>query len=214
MLREEPEDWVEEDTWEGTDCNSGIPGPSSDDNYFHVDSMEEFQNALGGKNPEKVVPTKTVNQLIKKVENEWQQEAISESISSNTLLQELAQEFDELYEECLSSETITDHYEKTLGSNASVERETDTPEQIIAEHKALSWTACYNDSCYIHMLNKDATGYYPKKLRKPRSQVTREARETSKPGQPTLKWQDAVVEPLNWEVFKGERKTGKGQTLW
>ena len=66
------------------------------------------------------------------------QEVISKLISSNTLLQKLAQEFDELYKKCLSSEAITDHYEKTLESNTFIKKETDTPEQIIAEHKTLS----------------------------------------------------------------------------
>ena len=114
MLREEPEDWMEEDTWEGTDCNSETSESSSDDDYFHMNSMEEFQDALEEKNSEKIVFMKTVNQLIKKVENEQQQElwdmkrqvnkssqnadselqqiqeVISELISSNTLLQKLA----------------------------------------------------------------------------------------------------------------------------
>ena len=146
MLREESEDWVEEDTWEKPDSNSETPAPGSDNNYFHVDSMEEFQNALEEKNSEKIVSTKTVNQLIKKIESKQQQElwnterqvdkpsqsadselqqiqeVIIKSISSDTLLQKLAQEFDELYKKCLSSEAITDHYKETLESNTSVEK--------------------------------------------------------------------------------------------
>ena len=238
MLREEPEDWVEEDTWEEPDRNSETPAPGSDDDYFHIDSMEEFQNALEEKNSEKVVFTKTVNQLIEKVENEQQQrlqnvkkqvdksfwnvnsklqqiqEAISKSISSDTLLQELAQEFDKLYEKCLSSETIINHYEETLESNASVEKKTDTFKQIIAEHKALSWTACYNNSCYTHMLNKNATEYYSKKSRKPRNQVVWEAQEISKSEWSALTRQNATMEPLDWEISEDKCKMRKDQTLW
>ena len=81
-----------------------------------------------------------VNKSSQNADNELQQiqEAISELISSDALLQKLAQEFEKLYKKCLSSEAITNHYEETLESNASVEKETDTPEQIIAEHKTLS----------------------------------------------------------------------------
>ena len=216
MLREESENWVEKDTWKKTDSNSEISEPSSDNDYFHVDSMKEFQDALEGKNSEKIVLMKTVNQLIKKINSELQQiqKAISESISSDTLLQKLAQEFDELYKKCLSSEAITDYYKETLESNASVKKKTDTSEQIIAEYKTLSWTACYNDSCYIHMLNKNATEYYSKKSRKPHNQVVWEAWEISKSEQSALTWQDAVMKLLNWEVFKDKHKMRKDQTLW
>jgi Zinc knuckle len=33
------------------------------------------------------------------------------------------------------------------------------------KHAYLSWTGCYDDSCTIHQLDKDATGWYPKKPR-------------------------------------------------
>ncbi|KAI9701438.1 MAG: hypothetical protein M1812_008378 [Candelaria pacifica] len=140
MLREEPEDWVEENTWEGTDRNSETPAPGSDDKYFHVDSMEEFRDALEGKHPREVVPTKTVNKLVEKVENEQQQiqDTIHNSIQDDLILQELAQEFKELYKQHLSHEDTTDYYEKTLGSDASTEKKAATPKQIIAKHKALS----------------------------------------------------------------------------
>ena len=74
MLREEPENWIEKDTWKKTDSNSEISESSSDDDYFHIDSMKGFQNALEEKNSEKIVFIKTVNQLIKKIESEQQQE--------------------------------------------------------------------------------------------------------------------------------------------
>ena len=73
MLREEPKNWKEEDTWKKTDNNSETSEFSSDDDYFHIDSMKEFQNALEEKNSEKIILMRTVNQLIEKIENEWQQ---------------------------------------------------------------------------------------------------------------------------------------------
>ena len=66
------------------------------------------------------------------------QEIISKLISSDTLLQKLAQKLDELYEEHLSSEAIINHYEETLESNTFTEKKMNTLKQIIAEHKALS----------------------------------------------------------------------------
>lgn len=32
-------------------------------------------------------------------------------------------------------------------------------------HAALSWTACFNDSCQTHKSDKDATGWYPSEPR-------------------------------------------------
>ena len=73
MLREKSENWIEKDTWEKTDSNLKTSELSSDDDYFHIDSMKEFQNALEEKNSEEIIFMKTVNQLIEKIENEWQQ---------------------------------------------------------------------------------------------------------------------------------------------
>lgn len=39
-----------------------------------------------------------------------------------------------------------------------------TPETT--PHNTLSWTACYDDKCYIHMSDKDGAGWYPKKPKK------------------------------------------------
>ena len=69
MLREKPENWVEKDIWKQSDSNSETSAPDSDDDYFHIDSMKEFQNVLGEKNSEKIVSTQTVNWLVKKIEN-------------------------------------------------------------------------------------------------------------------------------------------------
>ena len=113
----------------------------------------------------------------------------------------------------MSSETIINHYEETLESNASVKRETDTSEQIIVKHKTLSWIACYDDSCYTHMSDKNITEYYLKKSRKSHSQVIWEAWEISRSEWSALKWQDAVMKLLNWKVFKNEHKIRKDQTL-
>ena len=89
MLREESENWVKKDTWEKTDSNSETSELSSDNNYFHIDSMKEFQNALEEKNSDKIVLTKTVNQLIEKVENEQQQRLWNTEKQANQVQNEL-----------------------------------------------------------------------------------------------------------------------------
>lgn len=33
-------------------------------------------------------------------------------------------------------------------------------------HDTLSWTACYDDNCFVHMSSKDGAGWWPQKPRK------------------------------------------------
>jgi hypothetical protein len=35
-------------------------------------------------------------------------------------------------------------------------------------HAVLSWTACYNDSCFVHLRDKEGAGWYPRKPSKKR----------------------------------------------
>ena len=37
------------------------------------------------------------------------------------------------------------------------------PKDDGVEHARLHWTACYDDSCMVHLSAKDGAGYYPKK---------------------------------------------------
>ena len=69
MLREKSENWIEENIWEKSNSNSEISVSDSDNNYFYIDSMKEFQNVLEEKNSEKIVFTQTVNQLVEKIES-------------------------------------------------------------------------------------------------------------------------------------------------
>ncbi|APA12630.1 hypothetical protein sscle_09g074000 [Sclerotinia sclerotiorum 1980 UF-70] len=36
-------------------------------------------------------------------------------------------------------------------------------EGLTAEHAAISWTACYDESCKIHLSDKEATGWFPQR---------------------------------------------------
>ena len=73
MLREKSKNWIEEDIWKRSDSNSEISAFSSDDDYFHINSIKEFQNVLEEKNSEKIIFTQTVNKLVEKIENKQQQ---------------------------------------------------------------------------------------------------------------------------------------------
>ncbi|KAK5941538.1 hypothetical protein PMZ80_005486 [Knufia obscura] len=39
------------------------------------------------------------------------------------------------------------------------------------EHSYMSWTACYEDDCYVYKSDKDGSGWYPKKPRKVKKPV-------------------------------------------
>ena len=69
MLREKSENWIKEDIWKKFNSILKISASDSDNNYFHIDSMKEFQNILEEKNSEKIVFTQTVNRLIEKIKN-------------------------------------------------------------------------------------------------------------------------------------------------
>jgi hypothetical protein len=75
-----------------------------------------------------------------------------------------------------------DKCEETLGSDATkekgipdeIERQLDSvslSRQKIEEakrHETLSWTACYNDSCWTHLEDKEGANWFP---RKPKSAI-------------------------------------------
>jgi hypothetical protein len=78
---------------------------------------------------------------------------------------------------------IVDKCEETLGSDANTEK--DVPDEIEQQlssvslsrqkieqakrHEALSWTACYDDSCWTHMEDKEGSGWFPRAPSKPKS---------------------------------------------
>ncbi|KAL7917133.1 hypothetical protein ACQKWADRAFT_67649 [Trichoderma austrokoningii] len=39
----------------------------------------------------------------------------------------------------------------------------DTIQENTSDHKSLSWTACYDDSCLTHRSDKEGSGYYPRR---------------------------------------------------
>ncbi|KAI6806108.1 hypothetical protein KC342_g18998 [Hortaea werneckii] len=68
-------------------------------------------------------------------------------------------------------------------------------------HKAMSWTGCYDDYCKTHESDKQASGYYPKKPRKARMEINMMMRR-----QPLQQMRDLgnfqrgrSPPPLNWE---------------
>ena len=72
---------------------------------------------------------------------------------------------------------IVNKCEETLGSDASTEKDIlDEIEQQLSsvslsrqkieqakKHETLSWTACYNDSCWTHLEEKEEANWFPRK---------------------------------------------------
>ena len=62
---------------------------------------------------------------------------------------------------------------KVTSSTASILLELDekfhieASEKVQTDHASLSWTACYDDSCWVHLSDKEGSGWFPK-LRHPK----------------------------------------------
>ncbi len=81
-----------------------------------------------------------------------------------------------------SSSKVVDECEEKLGSNANTKK--DIPDEIEQQlssvslsrqkieqskkHATLSWTACYDDSCWTHLEDKEGANWFP---RKPKSAI-------------------------------------------
>ena len=75
-----------------------------------------------------------------------------------------------------------------------------------ANHEALSWTACYDDSCQIHQGDKDGSGWYPKKPRAHSLCATRIIRIPTK--KPTGERDKTTAE---WGLADGDSEVDKQQ---
>jgi len=78
---------------------------------------------------------------------------------------------------------IVNKCEETLGSDANTKKNVlEEIEQQLSSvslsrqkieqakrHEALSWTACYDDSCWTHMEDKEGSGWFPRAPPKPKS---------------------------------------------
>lgn len=82
---------------------------------------------------------------------------------------------------CYDDECLAHHYEKACSGHFPKKDGTTTRAESrdsgdeypavksgrskSVDHKSLSWTACYDDSCLTHRSDKDGAGWYPKKPR-------------------------------------------------
>ena len=71
------------------------------------------------------------------------------------------------------------------------------------EHACLSWTACYDDYCRVHLSDKQGSGWFPRKPRRRQElnviqrkplQQSRDGGNVSHPGSPPLKREDATLQ--------------------
>jgi hypothetical protein len=70
------------------------------------------------------------------------------------------------------------------------------------EHDVLHWTACYNDECWTHRSDKDASGWYPKK-----STATQSGRGPSPEAPPTI---EEIPTRISKNQIRKERHAAKG----
>lgn len=80
---------------------------------------------------------------------------------------------------------------------------TGTPHQEAKdrEHACLSWTACYDDSCRVHLSDKEGSGWFPTKRRQELNVIQRKPLQQSRDGgngchprSPPLKREDATLQ--------------------
>jgi Retrotransposon gag protein/Zinc knuckle len=67
------------------------------------------------------------------------------------------------------------------------------------QHSHLSWTACYDDKCAIHMSDKDGSGWYPKKPRKKRQAKQTLNALVQVPEEPDPWYIDSLEDSDDWE---------------
>lgn len=221
LLRAIPDS--QEEIREQGDREAHTPETGSDDDYYLVENPDQLQEVLDGTSSGKApASTQEVNQRLKEdlreqrprtpyphspasdSDNEYGWKDFHECIGSIT---------DQL--EALTSKTriandTIDKCEEALGSDATQERK--IPKEIYEqlesvslsqeeidkaqEHARLSWTACYDDTCWYHETDKQGAGWYPKK---PKS-ATRRNKELRQ------------LRALEAEVAASEQ--GKAKTSW
>ncbi len=195
MLREIPDS--QDDIREQTDTEADTPETGSDDDYCLVENPDQLKKVLDGTSSGKApASTQEVNNAIRRiwqdkhsrtpyshspitdfdVEYEWE--------DFQEMLGEITERLDALDSSSKERRTsqIVDKCEETLGSDASTEKDVlDEIEQQLSsvslsrqkieqakKHETLSWTACYNDSCWTHLEEKEGANWFP---RKPKSAI-------------------------------------------
>jgi hypothetical protein len=89
------------------------------------------------------------------------------------------------------------------------------------EHACLSWTACYDDDCRVHLSDKQGSGWYPTKSRRELNVIRRKPLQQSRDGgnarhprSPPLRREDATLQE-NQEPGIAEAEPGEiSETQW
>lgn len=215
-LKRDPDAW-EEIEKEGTARSIESPlDPSTDDEYFHVETREELLEVLNGKGSYEAPATTTqLNEAIKttfrpptpypRQEDEdecgWTElgrQQFDEMIAGLDRMGRIPGAWDMTNQPEKTSEErmferdsqLGEIVEGVLGSTASqtsniptLRREDATLRE--SNHACLSWTACYEDDCQIHISEKEGSGWYPKRPRKPKRQQQPTQEE---PGKDIIFW--------------------------
>jgi len=182
MLRGIPDS--QDDIREQIDTEANTPKTGSDDDYYLVENPNQLQKVLDGTSSGKApASTQEVNQAL--------QEAIKPHSPATDSDEEYGwKDFHEClgniteHLDALTSSSkerqisqIVNKCEETLGSDATEER--DIPGEIerqldsvslsgqeieqLKKHATLSWTACYDDSCWTHLEEKEEANWFPRK---------------------------------------------------
>jgi len=187
MLREIPDS--QDDIREQADTEAETPETGSDDDYYLVENPDQLQKVLDGTSSGKApASTQEVNQVLKEAikphspatdsdeEYGWKDfhdciGGITEhldALASSSKERQISQTVDKC-EEALGSDAtkekdIPDEIERQLNSVSLSRQEIEQSKK----HATLSWTACYDDSCWTHLEEKEGANWFP---RKPKSAI-------------------------------------------
>jgi len=194
MLREIPNN--QDDIREQTDTEANTPETGSNDDYYLVENPNQLQKVLDGTSSgEAPASTQEVNQILNEAMRAKRPRTPYPHPATNSDDEYDWKDFHECLDnitkhlETLASSSkerqinqIVDKCEEALGSDAIMEREIlDEIEQQLSnvslsrekieeakKHATLSWTGCYNDSCWTHLEEKEGANWFP---RKPKSLI-------------------------------------------
>ena len=124
-----------------------------------------------GKTPRS---TKEVNRAIKSArerpatsypKKDWHEDSPTKAASVETQEQLCERITDELEKLCTSDDSVEKNISKLRREDAILKER--------REHGLLSWTACYDDGCLVHVSEKDGASWYPRKPKKNKSSKQR-----------------------------------------
>lgn len=186
MLREIPNN--QDNTRGQTDTEADAPETASDDDYYLVENPDQLQKVLDGTSSGKgPASTQEVNQALQEATQGKRPSTPKPHNSADDsddeygwkdfheCLENITEHLDALASSSKEQYTV-DECEEKLGSNATIEKEIldnmtvpahRRENAIIKEaddsHRSLSWTGCYDDTCWTHLEDKQGANWSPRK---------------------------------------------------